>query len=160
MVGFSAVTLWWLETIGDFMVGSINPFAMCIAAFPLGLMWVCYVCFRVTSVARPWHLANVVALTLMSYFIYRNPVNPRVQFLAQLESLEGKSLPETQRQMAPYLGGEYRKLDDVQWLPGDLQGATHAASYRWNEMDGRYNADVGTLYFRNGVVVATNFSPD
>ena len=39
-------------------------------------------------------------------------------------------------------------------------GVTHAVSYRWNDTDGQYNADIGVVYFRNDKLVGTSFSPD
>jgi hypothetical protein len=38
--------------------------------------------------------------------------------------------------------------------------ATHVLSYRWNDVDGRYNSDVGQIFLRDGVVVGTDFLPD
>lgn len=102
--------------------------------------------------------AHWVTLTLFAIAViplYKQPWNPRNVFISKLTSLTpGMTEQEVRRRMEGYLGGTKSKLDNSEF------GATHCMYYRWNDEDGRFNADVGFVYLNGDRVVSTDFSPD
>lgn len=111
---------------------------------------------------RPGHCLAGAAAMIGVLVLYAQPWNPRAQFVSALQSISAGATPdEVKRHMNGYLGGTYGVCEEL-YVPEQFKnlGITHSASYRWNDTDGRFNADVGHVYFRKGAVVATDFSPD
>jgi len=68
---------------------------------------------------------------------------------------EGATLADVRSRMHGYLGGEEASTE-----ASDPAHADAVLYYRWNDVDGRFNSDVGRVYLRKGHVVATFFDPD
>jgi hypothetical protein len=84
-------------------------------------------------------------------------------FVQKLASLRiGMHQADVERTMSGYLGGQPYSIDSDSYVPDELVGAgvTHIMSYRWNGIDGRYTADIGQVFLRDGRVVGTRFMPD
>ena len=151
--------LWWVWAFGDFAAGSWNIEAWSIIiGLPLACLWLLYASFVLTKISRSWFLMVAIGTSVLTVPLMFQPWNPRVQFVTKLKSLEGMAVSRAQEVMSEYFGGEVSPVEG-EHVPPDL-GITHSMSYRWNETDWQYNADVGTAYVAGDKVVATEFSPD
>lgn len=161
MVGIGG--LGWAYLGGLIAAGQWTPFAaLMFAGVPLLLVWGCVGLPRILGFGNRLHWPLFILGTLAVLTLYRQPWNARNGFVFALQSIPYGATPDqVKRHMSGYLGGQYGALEEL-YVPEQLKnlGITHGASYRWNDTDGRFNADVGHVYFRKGAVVATDFSPD
>ncbi|MBC8065312.1 MAG: hypothetical protein H7Y17_10805 [Chlorobia bacterium] len=152
----------WVYMMGLIALGSAPLlFVSLLVLAPLSVCWLFFYLLRQEGILRPWHTALVICVTAVTYPLYMQPWNPRNIFVATLEGLTGKTLTEATREMSSYIANDVSVAEE-QFVPEDVwrQGVTHQTSYRWNETDGNYNADIGQIFLRDGVVVATRFLPD
>lgn len=161
-VAFCAGALWCIDFCGDFCVGTLHPLALLICiGVPLVVCTGFFVGLRLDRQAKPWHTVVLLLTVALGFPIYRQPWNPRVAFVTRLDGLKGKTVAQVQKEMKGYSGGEVSRAEPG-FVPEDLQlsDVTHVIGYRWNEDDWRYNADVGEVFLKDGIVVGTQFSPD
>jgi hypothetical protein len=162
LVALGAGVLWWIYEMGGFVAGESNlPFLAPFIWLPLVACWYSLGVIWVGKMGKKWYVAFLAALTLLSYPIYKQPWNPRSIFVSKLGNLTGKSLTQVQSEMKAYLPSGLSVAEE-QYVPEEIwvKGVTHQTSYRWNETDGRYNAEIGQVFVRDGIVVGTKFLPD
>ncbi len=149
---------WGLLSAGDMPTLSW----LVLIGIPLALCWVSYGALRYCRRSPTWTLVAVVAVSLLTYPLIKQPWSPRHVFVSTLTALPpGMSVAEVRRRMARYIEGDLIE-SKIEFQPNDLRsrGITHQMPFHWNLTEGRYDADVGWVYFRDGAVVGTEFSAD
>ena len=127
---------------------------------PLLLIWAILCFFFRLGEVRKWHVAYVIALTVLSYFAFKQPWNPRSIFVSRLMSIPvSATKAEVTELMWMYRYSNYSVTASI-YVPEKLQGLgiTHDMMFRWDLDPG--NVDRGLVYFRDGKVVGVDFSPD
>jgi hypothetical protein len=118
----------------------------------------------ISSVLAParWKVVAAFHVACVGLAAMLIPWHPRQVFVRNLESLTGKSVAEVRAIMRPYMANEPTQLSGDLYVPEELRPSrpTLLLSYRWNDTDGAFDADVGEVFFRDGRVVGTRFDAD
>lgn len=70
LIGMSAASVCWIGIAGDCWDCSFDLFSMYSAAIPLWFTWICFFCIRLSHKSQPWHLTNMIALSVISLPLY------------------------------------------------------------------------------------------
>lgn len=155
--------LWWINFLGQVLVEVDWIKWAVVVGPPLLVCWLLYFALRASNATNRVHFGIMLAFSVLSVLFVYQPWNPRRVFVQKLSGLhEGMTVPDVQQRMAGYFGGEVFESSGGPYVPEELsgKGVTHQMSYRWNETDGRFNADIGQVFLRDGHVVGTRFLPD
>ncbi len=153
----------WIYLLGGEMAGATGllPYVVIVVP-PMMLCSGMFIIIRSHGASSKAHFIVLLVALALATPLALQPWTPRSVFISKLDSIRpGMSEAEARQIMAGYLGGEKGESSGL-YIPEALEGKgiSHAIYYRWNETDGRYNADVGHVYLRDDRVVGTDFSPD
>lgn len=152
--------LGWAWLLGDFAVGApALALALVAAGVPIFILWAALNVLRLHGSAGVIHLSFVALATIATMIVAYQPWNPRAQFVRTLYSIQpGMTQQDVEGKMVGFIGGEV--VENVREWDERRKGTTHTMKYRWDHGGGYNNADLGTVYLRDGRVVARDFTPD
>ncbi len=156
----AALAVWVSFCIHDFGSGGMTWLWTPLYAGFLSLFLLPLVIWRFKRVKLVIYLAFLLSAVVFAVV----PTTSRDFFVRRLDSLQpGMTISQVDVAMRQYSGRRYDggvvRRQDRKWLPEKFANADRVVSFRHSD-DSAYNADVGTVFFSNGRVLGTEFSPD